>query len=87
MNDSEEIRIALGNLPPDITEEDVLEELEHLGFEMRVYLERMGNADRVTAVIIIEGLTRNAAEALAAQLNGMPYRDRFLKAYVPLFLA
>lgn len=87
MNDDNEIRVALGNLPPDVTEEDIHEELEHLGYELTIHLERAGNEDRVTAVIAFDGMTRRAAEKLAEQLDGMSYRDRYLRAYVPLFLA
>ena len=87
MSEKDEIRVAIGNLPADITEEDLQEDLEHLGYDLRVRLERSGSAERVTAVITFEGMTRTTAEKLAEQLDGMPYRDRTLRAYVPLFLA
>lgn len=87
MSDNDEIRVALGNLPPDVTEEDIHDELEHLGYEFTIFFERSGNEDRVTAVITFDGMTRNAAKKLAEQLNGMIYRDRTLRSYVPLFLA
>jgi RNA recognition motif-containing protein len=87
MSEKEEIRVAVGNLPPEITEEDLQEDLEHLGYDLSIHLERSGSNDRVTAVIMFEGMTRTTAEKLADQLDGMPYRDRTLRAYVPLFLA
>lgn len=87
MTDNNEITVALGNLPPDVTDEDIHEELEHLGYELSIHMERSGNEDRVTAIITFDGMTRNAAEKLAEQLNGMLYRDRTLRAYVPLFMA
>lgn len=87
MSEQDEIRVALGNLPPDVTEDDIHDELEHLGYEFEIFLERSGNEDRVTAVITFDGMTRNAAKKLAQQLNGMLYRDRTLRAYVPLFLS
>jgi hypothetical protein len=87
MGEKEEIRVAVGNLPPEITEEDLQEEFEHLGYDLTIHLERSGSSDRVTAVIMFEGMTRITAEKLADQLDGMPYQDRTLRAYVPLFLA
>ena len=87
MSKKEEIRVALGNLPPEITEEDLQEDLKHLGYDLSIHLQRSGSNNRVTAVLMFEGMTRTTAEKLADQLDGMPYRDRTLRAYVPLFLA
>ena len=86
MGEADDISVLVGNLPPDITSEDLEEDLEMLGYELEIHIERAGNSDKVTAVITFEGMTRNTAEALADRLNGMPYRDRVLRAYVPLFM-
>jgi hypothetical protein len=86
MTEENDIRILLANLPPEVTEEDIGDALEQLGYDLSITVVREGSADRVSAVIRFEGMTRNTAETLAERINGMPWRDRILRAYVPLFL-
>lgn len=85
MTENKDIHILIANLLPDVVEEDIEEALEHLGFDLDVSLVREGSADKVTAVVRFEGMTRNTAETLAERINGMPWRGRTLQAYVPLF--
>ena len=84
MTDEEDIGIVIANLPPDVTEEDILDALEGLGYELQVTIPRVGNQDRVTAIVRFDDMTRHIAEKLAKRISGMPWRDRTLKAYVPL---
>lgn len=86
MTDEQDVRILVANLPPDVAEEDIEEALEHLGYDLSVSLVREGSPDKVTAVVRFEGMTRNAAEKLAERIDGMPWQDRYLRAYVPLFM-
>jgi hypothetical protein len=85
MADKEDIHILVSNLPPDVVEEDIADALENLGYDLSVSLAREGSADRVTAVVRFDGMTRRTAETLADRINGMPWRDRILRAYVSLF--
>jgi hypothetical protein len=85
MSDNERLHILVGNLPPDVSEDEIQEALADLGFELTVRLFREGSAERVTAQLTFAGMTRGVAEKLAARLNGRQYRGRVLKAYVPLF--
>ncbi len=84
MTDKDDIGILIGNLPPDVTEEDILDALEGLEYDLKVTIPRVGNEDRVTAIVRFDGMTRHIAEKLADRISGMPWRDRTLKAYVPL---
>lgn len=86
MTERQDIHILVGNLPPDVVEEDIVDALEPLGYDLSISLNREGSADKVTAVVKFEGMTRNTAEKLADRINGMPWRDRYLRAYVPLFM-
>lgn len=85
MTDSKDISILVSNLPPDVAEEDVEDALEHLGYDLSVSLVREGSPDKVTAVIKFSGMTRSTAQTLADRIDGMPWRNRYLRAYVPLF--
>jgi len=84
VTDEDDIGIVIANLPPDVTEEDILDALEGLGYELQVTIPRVGNEDRVTAIVRFDDMTRHIAEKLAKRISGMPWRDRTLKAYVPL---
>jgi hypothetical protein len=82
MTESERMHILVGNLPPDITVEDIQDALADLDFDIEVTL---SPGDRTTAQITFAGMTRTAAEGLAEQINGRFWRERTLQAYVPLF--
>ena len=84
--DADEISVVVRNLPPDITAEDLEEDLATLGYELQIYIERGGSTHKVTAVVTFDGMTRNTAETIASSISGMRYRDRTLQAYVPLFM-
>lgn len=85
MSEAENIAILVGNLPSDVQEDDVLDALEGLGYELSVSLKREGDAEKVLAVVRFDGMTRGVAEKLAQRIQGMLWRDRTLTAYVPLF--
>ncbi|MCG6940844.1 MAG: hypothetical protein LJE69_06305 [Thiohalocapsa sp.] len=80
-------RILIGNLPPDVTVEEIEQVARDGGAEApAVTLNREGNADKVAAVLELANIDRAAADRIAARINGTRYRERTLSAYVPLFL-
>lgn len=86
MTEDETIAVLVGNLPPDVHEDDLHDALEGLGYELDIKLIREGDEEKVMAVVRFEGMTRNVAEDLAAKINGRISKGRELRAYVPLFL-
>ncbi len=82
MTDTERMHILVGNLPPDITAEDIEDALSDLEFDIQV---KLSPGDRATAQITFQGMTRGVAEELATLINGRFWRERTLEAYVPLF--
>lgn len=80
-------RILIGNLPPDVTVEEIEQVARAGGAEApRVRLNREGDAEKVAAVLELPNLDRAAADRIARRINGLRYRERTLTAYVPLFL-
>lgn len=80
-------RILIGNLPPDVTVEEIEQVASEAGATApTVKLNREGNSNKVTAVLELPNIERVAADKLAASINGRSYRDRTLSAYVPLFM-
>lgn len=86
MTEEDSIAVLVGNLPPDVHEDDLHDAFEGLGYELDIKLVREGNEERVTAVVRFDGITRGVAEQLAQQINGRISKGRELKAYVPLFM-
>lgn len=79
-------RILIGNLPPDVTVEEIEQVARDGGAEAhRVRLNREGDAEKVAAVLELPNLDRAAADRIAGRINGVRYRERTLTAYVPLF--
>lgn len=76
------MRIIVGNLPDDITEEAIRDALSDVAPVEAVKLVPEGGAP--SAVIEME-LTRPDAEALARRIQGRIYQGRELRAWVPLF--
>jgi hypothetical protein len=85
MSDQDDIAIQIGNLPPEVHEDDLLDALESLGYEFTVSLTREGDKNRVTAIVRFDGMTRATAEKLADRIRRIPWQGRMLNAYVPLF--
>jgi molybdopterin biosynthesis enzyme len=80
-------RILVGNLPPDITVEEIEQVARDGGAQApAVTLNREGDAEKVAAVLELPNIDRAAADRIAARINGSRYRGRTLSAYVPLFL-
>ncbi len=80
-------RILIGNLPPDVTVEELEQVAREAGAEApRVTLSHEGDQDKVGAVLELPNLDRVAADKIANQINGSRYKDRALTAYVPLFM-
>lgn len=79
-------RLVIGNLPPEINEEEIKTLMTEAGAEeVEVSINREGDASRGAAVLILPGLDRAALDRIASKINGTQYRDRTLTAYVPLF--
>jgi len=76
------MRIMVGNLPDDITEETIREALSDVAPVNAIKLVPEGGAP--SAMIEME-LTRADAEALARRIQGRIYHGRELRAWVPLF--
>ncbi len=80
------LRIVISKLPPQTTVEGLRTELAENGIKAEIALNDEGNADQVTAVLILNDLDRPAAGRLADRFDGSMYQGRRLQAYVPLFL-
>jgi hypothetical protein len=74
------MRIMIGNLPDDVTEEGIRESLSALApvDAIRLYKE----SGTPSALIELE-MTREQAEALAKRIAGRIYKGRPLNAWVP----
>jgi RNA recognition motif-containing protein len=74
------MRIVIGNLPDDVTEDGIREALGAFAPVDKIQLVKEGGAPG--ALIEME-MTRAAAEALAQRINGRLYQGRALRAWVP----
>jgi RNA recognition motif-containing protein len=77
------VRILIGNLPVDVTEEELAESLRKVAPVGRVTLVREGDADDPLAVIEI-ALSREDADALARRIDGLIHEGKPLTAWVAL---
>ena len=86
MSEETSQKILIGNLPPDVTVEELSQILTEAGAENpQITLNNEGNADKVTAILLLPGLDRPAADRLVDGLRCHLFRGRTLNAYVPLF--
>ena len=76
------MRIIVGNLPDDITEDAIRDALSDVAPVEAVKLVPEGGAP--SAMIEME-ISRAEAEALARRIHGRIYQGRDLRAWVPLF--
>ncbi|MDH3289163.1 MAG: hypothetical protein OEP48_15755 [Betaproteobacteria bacterium] len=76
------MRIMVGNLPDNITEDAIREALSDVAPVNAIKLVPEGGAP--SAMIEME-MTRVDAEALARRIQGRIYEGRELRAWVPLF--
>jgi hypothetical protein len=74
------MRIVIGNLPDDVTEDGIREALGAFAPVDKIKLVKEGGAPG--ALIEME-MTRAAAEALAQRISGRLYKGRALRAWVP----
>lgn len=80
-------KIIVGNLPEDVTVEEITRVLAEAGVEqLDVTLNNEGDASKVTAILSLAEIDRVTADRIASRINGTRYRDRTLSAMVPLFL-
>ncbi|MDX1375891.1 MAG: RNA-binding protein [Burkholderiales bacterium] len=75
------MRIVIGNLPDDVTEEGIKEALSAFAPVDSIKLERASGAPG--AVIEME-MTKPQADALAKRIQGRLYQGRELRAWVPI---
>ena len=75
------MRIVIGNLPDDATEEGIREALSQFAPVDKIKLIKESGAP--SAVIELE-TSRPYAEALAKRIDGRIYQGRPLRAWVPL---
>ena len=74
------MRIVIGNLPDDVSEESIREALKPFAPVEKVKLVKESGTP--SAVIEME-MTRASAEALAKRISGRIYQGRDLRAWVP----
>jgi hypothetical protein len=79
-------KIIIGNLPPDVTVDELARLLVQAGADdPEITLNNEGNLEKVTAVLALGDLDRPAAEKIVDRIRGRLFRGRTLTAYVPLF--
>jgi RNA recognition motif-containing protein len=74
------MRIVIGNLPDDVSEDSIREALKPFAPVDRIKLVKESGTP--SAVIELE-MTRASAEALAKRISGRIYQGRDLRAWVP----
>jgi RNA recognition motif-containing protein len=79
--EDESMRIVIGNLSDDVSEEGIREALKPFAPVEKIKLVKEGGAP--SALIEME-MTRPQAEALAKRIHGRVYQGRELRAWVPL---
>jgi RNA recognition motif-containing protein len=81
MAETKPVRIIVGNLPDDVTEDGIREALS--AFAPVDAIKLVKESGTPTAVIEVE-MARPQAEALAKRIHGRIYKGRELRAWVPL---
>jgi RNA recognition motif-containing protein len=75
------MRIVIGNLPDDVSEEGIQEALSAFAPVDSIHLVRESGAP--SAVIEMD-MTKPQADALAKRIQGRRYQGREMRAWVPL---
>lgn len=75
------MRIVVGNLPDDVTEDGIRDALQQFAPVDKILL--LKESGTPSAVIEME-MTRDQAEALAKRIHGRIFHGRDLRAWVPL---
>ena len=75
------MRIVIGNLPDDVTEEGIQEALS--AFAPVGSIQLVHDSGNPTAVIEMD-MTKAEADALAKRIQGRIYEGRALRAWVPI---
>jgi hypothetical protein len=79
-------KILIGNLPADVTVEEITQVLTEAGVEdVNITLNNEGDASKVAAVLALGDADRATVDRIAQKINGTRYRERTLTAYAPLF--
>jgi hypothetical protein len=80
------LRVVVGNFPPETTAEELQAAFAEQEINVQVTLNKEGDPNKVTAIIQLPGVERVAADQIAQRIDGMEYKGRYLKAFVPLFM-
>jgi len=75
------MRIVIGNLPDDVSDEGIREALSPFAPVESIKLVKESGTP---SALIETAMTREQAEALAKRINGRIYHGRPLRAWVPL---
>jgi RNA recognition motif-containing protein len=75
------MRIVIGNLPDDVTEEGIREALRPFAPVENIKLVKESGTP---SALIETEMSRPQAEALAKRIHGRMYQGRDLRAWVPL---
>lgn len=77
------MKIVIENLPRDVSEEAIRQDLTPFAPVEKIELIRQGSGEPV-AVIRMD-MTRTQAQALAMRINGLIHKGQRLRAWVPLW--
>ena len=75
--------LLLGNLPSDITIDDIRRRFTRLGATARVSLLDKGNPDRLGALVEVDA-ERHTLQFIANHNHDIWWRNRHISVYVPL---
>jgi len=76
-------KLMLGNLPADITEEDIRTRFCCLGAGSRISLLDNGNPNRRSAIVEVDA-ERHTLQLIADHNSDIWWRDRHISVYVPI---
>lgn len=76
-------KLLIGNLPPDVTEEQITELFEEVGARIQV-LKLSGESDSVTATVSLD-VDERTAQVMVDRARKSYFEDRELSFYIPKF--
>jgi RNA recognition motif-containing protein len=79
--EDEHMRIVIGNLPDDVSEDAIREALSPFAPVDKI---KLANESGTPSAVIEMEMTRAKAEALAQRIQGRLYQGRTLRAWVPV---
>lgn len=79
------MKIVLGNLPDGVDEGDIEELMAQYGAVASTELLKEDDSDRMERLVVLEDVSRVAADAIAEKLNGYYWKGVQVTARVPVF--